>query len=593
MRLKPPSETGTWTLQDNRWGFPMPSTLRHVWNSRFGFRDSIWVDWNNGFIASFTTFLYLVFQHYNVQCAPCAQRSLPQATTFIADSTTDRAHFSVTLRAMPRFPLPRIRSGPSQVKDPNVFTNSLSKTLEAHRSSNRAGLIRKVYSRDPSPGLFRPYIPPENRAGYQQPAPAPPSPPKPRPKLNDSLKSEPNERLSKVDHLGRICRADLSIDDPLGQRPWLKYIQPSEVTGDAFAFLDAEIRALSSYLSPSPEEQKKTDQIYEELVSLLETVVPSPPERIGLRRIGLAPTHSAIELMVLVRDTQRSPEQIRKPSASRPQIRRAHVGLLEKVNSALMSSLAFEKIASPTYRPCLEVRHKSTGLKVRMTCGQRRPAIFEYLQDYLIEYPALRPLYLASRALIEARCTHLHIDSNALILLVVAFLKMNHGRFTGPLTLAHQWMAFLKLYGSDVDLSSVGVALDPPGFFGSRVLRANENGDAEPAYLRGQRSLMRAKHTAQAHGNLQLGQSLCIQDPTHFMQDLGRSVTRIREVQSELKTAHGQLSEACEKWEGPSDDASLLATALRANFDGFEQLRRQITHGPWAETEKASNLRVN
>lgn len=30
MRLKPPSETGTRTLQDNRWGFPsMPSTLRH------------------------------------------------------------------------------------------------------------------------------------------------------------------------------------------------------------------------------------------------------------------------------------------------------------------------------------------------------------------------------------------------------------------------------------------------------------------------------------------------------------------------------------------------------------------------------------
>lgn len=491
---------------------------------------------------------------------------------------------------MPRLPLPRIRSVPSRVKDSDVFTNSLSRTLEAHRSSNRASLIRKVYSRDPSPGLFRPYIPPENRAGYEPPAPPPPVPvPAPRIKLKDGVKSISEKPQSKADQLSGIRRADASIYDPFGQKPWLRYMQPCEATGDAFAFLDAEIRALNSYLSPSLDEQKQTDRIYEELDSLLVAMLPSPLEHIGLRSIGLATAHSAIELILPFRDTQRSPDQIRKPSASRPQIRRAHMNLLERVKSVLMSSPAFENITLIKYGPCLEARHKSTGLKVRITCGEHAPAIFEYLQDYLNEYPAVRPLFLASRALIEAcstRFNHMHIDSNALVLLLVTFLKLNHGRFTGPPTLGHQWMAFLKLYGSDVDLSSVGVALDPPGFFGNEVLRANENGDAEPAYLRGQRSLMRAKLTAKAQGNLQLGQSLCIQDPTHFMQDLGRSFTGIREVQSELKTAYEQLSKACEQWEGPSDDASILATALRASFDGFENRRRQITHGPRAEAEE-------
>ncbi|KAJ6111626.1 hypothetical protein N7523_007687 [Penicillium sp. IBT 18751x] len=496
---------------------------------------------------------------------------------------------------MPRLPLPRNRSIPSRLKDPDVFTNSLSKTLEAHRSSNRASLIRKVYSRDPSPGLFRPYIPPENRAGYQPPATPPPPPPlasAPAPIIipNDGVKGISEKLQSKADQLSGICRADSSIYDSFRQQPWLKYMQPFEATGDAYAYLDAEIRALDSYLSSSSEEQKQTERIYEELDSLLLAICSSPPKRIGLRSIGLAPAHSAIELMLPFRDTKRSPDQIRKPSASRPQIRRAHMGLLETARSALMNNPAFENVTLIKHGPSLGARHKSTGLEVRITCGEQSPAIFEYLQDYLNEYPALPPLFRASQALIEACSTPfnlMHIDSNALILLLVAFLKMNHGRFTGPRTLGHQWVAFLKLYGSDVDLSSVGVALDPPGFFGNGARGANENADAEPAYLRGQRSIMRAKLTAKAQGNLQLGQSLCIQDPTHFMQDLGRSSTCIKEVQSELKAAHERLSKVCEQWVGPTDDASILAAALRASFDGFEKRRRQIIHGPRADAEAA------
>jgi DNA polymerase sigma len=197
-----------------------------------------------------------------------------------------------------------------------------------------------------------------------------------------------------------------------------------------------------------------------------------------------------------------------------------------------------------------------------------------------MEYPALRPLYLGTRTLLEARGLYGGaIEKDALLMLLVAFLKMNHGRFTGPNALGYQLIAFLKLYGTGVDLRRVGVAVDPPSFFDNETLRATDDKNAEPAYRRGQRSLMNAKRTAVAKGDLSAGQRLCIQDPTHFMKDLGRSSTRTTEVQSAFETAYEQLSEACEKWEGPGQDRSILATALRANFDDYEGRRWQINNG--------------
>jgi len=500
---------------------------------------------------------------------------------------------------MPRLSLPirRIPSSVPTTKEPDVFANSLHKTLEAHRSSNRASLIRKVYPRAPSPGLFRPWILPENRAGYQPPAPTP------IPTLEDSeikkVKSEERRRnrtgesklQSKDDRPGPgiICTADPSIYDPLGQRPWLRYIPPSQATGDAFAYLDAEIRALGSYLAPSPEEQSQVTRINTEVISLLETKIPSPPKLFGPHRMGLALAHSNLDFLIPFTDLSRSPDRTRMPSATRPQIQDAHTKLLRQVRSALQSTPTFNgKIWLHTKSARMQARHQPTGLKLRFVCGENVPAIIEYLQDYMVEYPALRPLYFGIRALLEARglywsshanvSSHAGIENNALLMLLVAFLKMNHGRFTGPNALGYQFIAFLKLYGTGVDLCSVGVAVDPPGFFDNKTLRAT-NEDAESAYRRGQRSLMSAKRNAVAKGNLPAARRLCIQDPTHFMKDLGRSCIRTTELQGVFKTAYEQLSEALEKWEGPSEDSSILATALRATFDGFEERRRQTTRG--------------
>ncbi|KAJ5152875.1 uncharacterized protein N7482_009353 [Penicillium canariense] len=477
----------------------------------------------------------------------------------------------------------RFRAVPP-TQDGDVFANSLRKTLEAHRSSNRARLIRKVYPRAPSPGLFRPYIPPENRAGYQPPVSTPEqSVPKKAASKTRSRRRTPERNTHSTDarpETNAIRSAGTAGAGPPCQTPWLSYLAQSGARGDGSAHLDAEIHALDRYLAPSPSEREQISQIGAEVSSLLASVVPHTPQLIGSRRTGLALVHSDIDFLLPFDDLPRSLDRARRPSPTRPQIRNAHLTLLRQVEATLQSTLNFsgQVQLSGKRSLVLEARHRPTGLLLQFYCGESMPAFTEYLQDYLVEYPSLRPLYATTRALLEARglfgSSQAGIGPDALAMLLVAFLKMNHGRFPGPHRLGDQLLALLQVHGTGVDLQSIGIAVDPPGFFDADALRAT--GEEEPAYRRGQRSLLSAKRTAAARGNLPAGRRLCIQDPTHYMNDLGRSCTRTPELQNAFAAAYEQLSGACDSWEGHREGNSILATALRANFDRLEKMRERI-----------------
>lgn len=489
----------------------------------------------------------------------------------------------------------RLRASPASAQDPNVFANSLRKTLEAHRSSNRARLIRKVYPRAPSAGLFRPDIPPENRAGYQPPAPPVPTSAESETKVASKRQTRSHvreRRPQSVDGRGGvnvIRSTDASrngiLEEQQQQQPWLKYLDSSQATGGASTYLDAELQALSHYLAPTPSEKGQIALISQEVASLLNTVVPHSPHHVGSHSTGLALPHSSIDFLLPVDDLPRSVHRTRRPSATRPQIRDVHMDLLRQVELALRSSPNFSGPVQLSGKPSpvLRVRHRPTGLLLQFTCGEGPPAMMEFLQDYLVEYPSLRPLYLASRTLLEAQGlfgpSQAGVGRDALAMLLVAFLKISHGRFHGPGRLGDQFLAFSELYGTAIDLPSVGVAVDPPGFFDVSSLPPAADQDVEPAYRRGQRSLITAKRTAAMKGNWPAARRLCVQDPTHYMNDLGRSCTRTAELQSAFATARQRLYQAYEKWGEPGENRSILTTALQANFDGLEKLRDRIVSG--------------
>lgn len=522
----------------------------------------------------------------------CSCHRANHAAMWLSALRSSRVPFQITrLRSV-------VPSTSTTIHDADVFSNSLRKTLDAHRSSNRARLIRKVYPRKPPAGLWRPEFPRENYANYKPDAPPAPTVEEQELELKDSSSRRRRRLLLRNREEAATAAATRSTQSQLeknliqssdslngfGDRPWLSHLAPSDTAIDnASTLLNAEILALERYLTPSLQEQNWIDQLSAQVTCLLKPVVPHTPQLIGSRQIGLALAHSDLNFFLPFEDLPRAPDRIRKPSATRPQIQDAHLRLLRKVQSTLESSPLFDRVSiSGKRRSILEAHHQATGLRLRFYCGERTPLIMDCLKDYLVQYPTLHPLYIAARTLLEARglfgSAQTGIRPDALAILIVAFLKLNTSQSSVSSDIGKQFLAFLQFYGSEVDLQSAGIAVDPAGIFGSEKTQESESDQehTEPAYRRGQRSLINAKRTAVSRGNIPAGQRLCIQDPTHYMNDLGRSCTRTAELQNVFLTAHQQLCDASTAWDDTHKADSILAAGLRANFDQLNLLREKL-----------------
>ncbi|KAL3458509.1 hypothetical protein BJX64DRAFT_223199 [Aspergillus heterothallicus] len=482
--------------------------------------------------------------------------------------------------------------------DPAIFENSLQKTLEEHRSANRRSLIRKVLV-----------------------GPAPPTPKPP------AISSEPlAEELSKpksahqVSTRKRIVEKQRSrvllTDDRISlvhqnirwklkgkpeQCPWLNH-SGSHLCSDSISQLDSEMLALDQYMTPTTQESEVGRQIVLEIADLVNKSVHRPLQITGSRRTGFHMSHSNLNLMLQVTDPARSSSNIRKPSATRLKNLRHYRKLLLTVSHALKQHPDFVVLTNQGSKAGLEAVHQPTGVHMHLSCGEDIPAYVEYTQDFLAEYPSLRPLYTTTRLILETQGlfgpSRSCIDSVALQMLIAAFLKMNHGRFLRTATggsYAEPLLAFLRTFGGEIDLTTTGVAVDPPGFFDADSVKAvastltaasteyDEEEDFLPAYVRGQRALITVKRNAATQGNKALATRLCVQDPANYLRDLGGSCTRTIEIQAAFENAYIRLKHVLDAW-GPSqsDDGdghsrfSILGYVIRANFEDFEARRAKV-----------------
>ena len=480
----------------------------------------------------------------------------------------------------------------------NIFPNDLQKTLEAHRSSNRASLIRKVVPRTfpknvPSPTDSSDGHAPSNEKSTSEFSirTAQSIKPSSRRKHRSTQQSRvsPETTPSILSLSPDSTQQEIWTADPNGTLPeicpWLDYIDPEVPPSDAVSHLDAEIRALEKYMIPTPREHAKVDTLVTNVTGFLTGIVPHPPEVIGSWRTGFASSHSNLDFMLPIDDAERSIDKFRNPSPTRPKILDVHGDLLSRVAGALEQNPMFTEVHPPKKGvPMTTAVHSPTGLQLTFCCGNGLPPSVEYTRYYYTEYPAVRPLYMVARVILEARgvlgAHRSSIKPGALLMLLIAFLKMNHGRFQRSDNLGEQLLAILETYGTNVDLKTTGVSVDPPGFFNEDTLDDESIVDegAKGAHLRGQRSLLNLKETAARKSNFPNARRLCIQDPSDYMRNLGRSCTRTAELQKTLACAYEHLQNSLETWKehGNSPRRSILMNALQANFDKFQAKRTQL-----------------
>lgn len=489
----------------------------------------------------------------------------------------------------------------SHIDDSNIFPDDLQKTLEAHRSSNRSSLIRKVAPKALPKKLLSPtdslggdrYVgnkPPDESISSGVPVQTArlvkqPKKKKHRSKRRSRTSPETAPSILSPDPT-HLKRATIRWNEmPPELCPWLDYIDPKFQSPDAISHLDAEIRALEQYMIPTPREHARVTQLVASVTRCLAGIVTHPPEVIGSWRTGFASSHSNLDLLLPVDDVERSADKFRKPSPTRPKILDMHGDLLRNVAEAFVQNPMFSRVqVSKKGFPMAAAVHPSTGIRLQFYCGEALPPSIEYIRNYYSEYLAVRPLYMATRVILEARgmlgADRSSIGSGALVMLLIAFLKMNHGRFQRSNNLGEQLMAILETYGTVVDLKTTGVSVDPPGFFNKDTVadRSNLPDEDISAHLRGQRSLLNLKETATRKCNFPNARRLCIQDPSDYMRNLGRSCTRTAELQKTFADAHECLQASLSAWggHGSNHSPSILMHALQANFDKFQAKRTQL-----------------
>ncbi|KAL1995412.1 hypothetical protein VTN49DRAFT_1599 [Thermomyces lanuginosus] len=460
-----------------------------------------------------------------------------------------------------------------------IYRNSLQKTLERHRQFNRSNLIAK--RRD------RPRITAQRPSAREETSNVDKSASRPQDdgsnknktrketaKVKSEARSQPpkTEELKSSQHrLSWTVRADRPA-----QKPWLSLVNGNADQDNGMTRLNAEIESLQRYMTPTPKEVTVTKSILRSIIAVLQAISPETPRLIGSRMANMALGHSTVDVLLPI---------------SRSRTGEVDQQTISMVKSALERSTLFDNVHVINEKYLLmKIAHRS-GLPVVITSRRKFLESMEFIKLCHEEFPELSPLYTTIRMILESRglfgSDNSSINPYGLTLLIISFLKLHaQEQQSGPNNLANLLFSLLDTYGNQISLTTTGISAEPAGYFTFASLRqatlnAIQNGNgSEPKHLRGQRALLRFKLHASHRKNQPAAQHLCIQDPVSPLQDVGLSCTRTTELQKAFAEAYTQLREAVDSWDrndgSLTRDDSILASALRANFDDFEDLRNRI-----------------
>ncbi|KAL8775049.1 MAG: hypothetical protein Q9209_000528 [Squamulea sp. 1 TL-2023] len=534
-----------------------------------------------------------------------------------------------------RFDFSTIAGGrpPLQLEDTrDIYINDLDATLEAHRATNRAKLIRRVEA-DTDPGVKRIAIERSDVAvdeskvptttshavastflttnestlgtqgndfvthdtanapqGPKEHAPRVDSPPKPwhfwpagsiqHSKLyhgkDKARKGSVQEYRSRAFAPDGSWRLDYKAKGNHAMRPWLRHLHHLE--GDALQRLGNEIKAFESYMALSRDELYATRRVALDVKSfILTTLNEVSCEVVGSYSTGLALPFSDIDIAVSLPAVEA--EAVAHSKSPRGlKFQKVYRNALYEVRKAFSSDPRFSRAELVFARiPIVRVIHRKTNQEIQVQVKAGNNSQQQHTLAYLAEYPSLRPLYVVLRLCLEMRGLAVPYEgglgSYPILISIVNALKNASGQHD-PHDLGSQLLHVLKFYETN-DLYRYGFSVDPPRLF----RKDRKSMAAEERLTRATDPVLSGIDSMDKLRPLR-PYLLCLQDPADPKNDLGRKAYAIKHIQRTFAVARQTILEAMEVWDRHSNKSftsvGLLDALVQANYRHFQNDRAKL-----------------
>ncbi|KAL8754177.1 MAG: hypothetical protein Q9184_005194 [Pyrenodesmia sp. 2 TL-2023] len=503
----------------------------------------------------------------------------------------------------------------------DIYVDDLDATLEAHRATNTAKIIRRVSApTDPTvkhlyPSVFNDHevhaeahvagessqavkdervkvklvkgIPskedskalraweywPVGTIQYQRLVKPP------QKKIRGSVQEYHARAMIPIDIWRRPSHGDENTD---GLRPWLENV--NETGGEASQRLASEIRSFEQYMTPSIPELNAVKKVTAQAKHVIEsTVTDSSVQVKGSHSTGLAMPWSDIDLAILLPAVQEEAAAHRK-SPTGLKYQKLYLKTLRKLRRSFAKDPEFsvneESLVIHARVPIVRVVHRRTGLEVQIQIQTGFAQQQQYTLAYLAEFPTLRPLYFVLRSSLHIRrlnTTHAGgLGSYALLIMIVNALKHASGRYDRH-DVAKHLLHVLRFYARS-DLYVNGFSVDPlRTFHKGKVPMTSEDclQRATDPVLRGIGAI--------ASPNLRQPYLLCLQDPADASNDLGSNAYAIKHIQATFGRARWTMIGAMAAWNRRSSNSleggkqlGLLDPLVCAYYEHFNWNRDKV-----------------
>ncbi len=239
---------------------------------------------------------------------------------------------------------------------------------------------------------------------------------------------------------------------------------------NCFLRLHKEIEEFDKWITLNPWEVAVRQHMIDRIMALMQKPLKDGEvkfEVFGSHVTGLATPASDLDIGFQIADLQKKPEE-RGPSPSRPEGKKLVRARLEKMCKLSLSDPEFrdQEIVGYARYPLLRMQHLRSKIIIQIVSSGAQTTVVQYVQNYLDEFPNLKPIYMVIKAALAARGLDEPktggLGSYPLLVMIIASFKLGPSQRSDDLGRA--LLVFLNFF-NQINPRVHCVCIDPPMIF--------------------------------------------------------------------------------------------------------------------------------